>query len=59
MGKVEEKDKIDIIIKKLDGIENYLKKLVRLIPEESLEEYENAAELKNAYFEALKNYPPG
>jgi len=42
------KEKIDVVIEKLKEIENYLKKLTGLIPEESLKEYENSEEIKKA-----------
>ena len=57
MEKVKE-EKIDIVIKKLEEIENYFKKFMKLIPEENLEEYENSKEIKKAYNSAIKTYPP-
>ena len=46
MGKVKEEEKIDIVIEKLEEIENYFKKFMKLIPQEDLEEYENSKENK-------------
>jgi len=51
------KEKIDVVIEKLEEIENYLKKLTGLIPEESLKEYENSEEIKKAYLSATKQHP--
>jgi len=51
------KEKIDVVIEKLEEIENYLKKLTGLIPEESLKEYENSEEIKKAYLSAIKKHP--
>ncbi len=58
MGKVKEEEKIDIVIEKLEEIENYFKKFMKLIPQEDLEEYENSKEIKKAYNSATKIYPP-
>ena len=57
MEKVKEEKKIDIVIKKLEEIENYFKKFIKLIPEENLGEYENSKEIKKAYNSATKIYP--
>jgi len=52
------KEKIDIVIEKLEKIEKYLKELTKLIPEESVKEYENSEEIKKAYLSAIKMHPP-
>ncbi len=44
--------------KELAEVKKYLRKLLLIIPEESLDEYENSAEIKKNYLEAIKTFPP-
>jgi len=53
-----EKPKIDEILKELKLIKGQLRDFLSLIPEESLDEYENKDEIKEAYQRAIKEYPP-
>lgn len=46
------------IMDELAEIKLYLKKLLLIIPEESLKEYKNASKIKEAYFRAIKEFPP-
>ena len=46
------------ILKEIQEVKSFLKKLVLIIPEESLKEYQNKENIKKAYLEALKHYPP-
>ena len=44
--------------KELAEVKKYLRKLLLIIPEESLDEYENSSEIKKNYQEATKAFPP-
>ena len=46
------------ILKEIQEVKSFLKKLLLVIPEESLKEYQNKENIKKAYLEALKHYPP-
>lgn len=46
------------LLKELTEIKNYLRKLLLIIPEESLKEYKNSSQIKKAYQEAIKAFPP-
>jgi len=48
----------EAILKELQIIKSQLKKLLLLIPEESLKEYKNISQIKKAYSKALKTFPP-
>jgi vacuolar-type H+-ATPase subunit F/Vma7 len=49
---------IERILKELREINKNLKKLLLIIPEESLNEYEDATQIKKAFGKAVKLYPP-
>ena len=46
------------ILKEIQEVKSFLKKLLLVIPEESLKEYQNKENIKKAYLEAFKHYPP-
>ena len=46
------------ILKELREINENLRKLLLIIPEESLNEYEDASQLKKAFGRSVKLYPP-
>lgn len=45
------------LLKELEEIKAYLKKILLIIPEESLKEYKNISSIKKAYLKALKSFP--
>ena len=49
---------LETILKELRTIRNQLKRLLLLIPEESLKEYKNSSQIKKAYLKATKVFPP-
>jgi vacuolar-type H+-ATPase subunit F/Vma7 len=46
------------ILKELKEINRNLKKLLLIIPEESLNEYKDISHIKKAFKKAIKLYPP-
>ena len=46
------------LLEELEIIREQLQKLLILIPEESLEEYKNSSQIKEALSNALKLFPP-
>jgi hypothetical protein len=46
------------ILRELREINKNLRKLLLIIPEESLNEYEDATQIKRAFGRAVKLYPP-
>ena len=54
----DEKSIERMILKELREINKNLRKLLLIIPEESLNEYENASQIKKAFGRAVKLYPP-
>jgi len=46
------------VLAELKAIKNQLAKLLLLFPNESLEEYKNASQIKKDYLDALNNFPP-
>jgi vacuolar-type H+-ATPase subunit F/Vma7 len=46
------------ILRELREINKNLRKLLLIIPEESLNEYEDASQIKKAFGRAVKLYPP-
>lgn len=46
------------LLKELTEIKKYLRKLLLIIPEESLKEYKNFSQIKKAYQKAIKTFPP-
>lgn len=56
--KVNQKSKVDQILKELKLIRNQLQKFLLLIPKESLKEYKNADEIKKAYLRTIETYSP-
>ncbi len=46
------------ILEELKKTNAYLKKLLVIIPEESLKEYKNSSQIKNSYLKAVRTYPP-
>ncbi len=57
-AKTKENKDIKPILKELKEIKNYLRKILMIITEESLDEYENKVHIKKAYLKALKLFPP-
>ena len=49
---------LDIILEELKGIKEQIQKFVSLIPEESIKEYENAAQIRKSYMKAMKDFSP-
>jgi predicted nucleic acid-binding Zn-ribbon protein len=49
---------LENVLDELKDIKKALKKLLLLIPEESLKEYENSGEIQQSFQRAVKNYPP-
>jgi hypothetical protein len=47
-----------VLLEELKIIKSQLEKLLLLIPEESLKEYKNSAQIKKDYLRALKTFPP-
>ena len=54
----EQKKLLRPVLEELKKMNAYLKKLLVIIPEESLKEYKNEIQIKKAYPKALKKYPP-
>lgn len=48
---------IELLLRELEEVNKNLKKLLLLIPEESLKEYKNISEIKKAFLKAVKIYP--
>ncbi len=46
------------LLEELKEIKTYLRKVLLIIPEESLREYKNTLQIKRAYLKALKSFPP-
>ena len=55
---INQKNKIEAILKELQTIKNQLDRFLLLIPEERLKEYTNSRQIKKAYLKALKTFPP-
>ena len=49
---------LEIILEELKDIKEQVQKLVLLIPEESIKEYKNVAQIRKAYMKAMKDFPP-
>ena len=47
------------LLREIREIKAQLDKLLLLVPEESLKEYENRAKIRRAYARAIKTAPPG
>ena len=54
----KENKSLQPLLKELKEIKNYLRKLLLIIPEESLKEYKNSSAIKKAYLNAVKFSPP-
>ena len=54
----KDKKSIERILKELREINKNLRKLLLIIPEESLNEYKDASQIKKAFGRAVKLYPP-
>ena len=48
---------LEIILEELKDIKEQVQKFVLLIPEESIKEYKNAAQIRKAYMKATKDFP--
>ena len=48
-----------IVLREIRGIRAQLDKLLLLVPQESLKEYENSAKIRRAYARAIKTAVPG
>ena len=46
------------LLEELKEIKTYLRKVLLIIPEESLREYKNTLQIKKAYLKALTSFPP-
>jgi len=46
------------LVGELKEIKDHLRKFLMLLPEESLRDYSNVSEIKRAYRQATKVYPP-
>ena len=46
------------ILDEVKIIKNQLEKFMFLIPEESIKEYKNSAQIKRAYLKTIKLFPP-
>jgi len=49
---------LEPLLIELKEIKNYLKKFLAIIPEESLNNYENISEIKENYLKSLKSFSP-
>lgn len=49
---------LEAVLKELQTIKTQLEKLLIFIPEESLKDYKNSAQIKKAFLGALKKFPP-
>ncbi len=49
---------LEMVLQELRRTNHHLRKLLLLIPEESIRDYRNAAQIKRAYRKALKAFPP-
>ncbi len=49
---------LETIMDELKGIKGQVQKLVLLIPEESIKEYKNVAQIRKAYMKATIDFPP-
>jgi hypothetical protein len=54
----EQKKVLKPVLGELKRINTYLKKLLVIIPEESLKDYKKSSQIKNSYLKAIRNYPP-
>ena len=54
----EQKKVLRPILEELGKINAYLKKLLVIIPEESLKDYKKSSQIKNSYLKAIRNYAP-
>jgi ElaB/YqjD/DUF883 family membrane-anchored ribosome-binding protein len=48
----------EAILEELQTIKRQLEKFLILIPEESIKEYKNSRQIKEAYLKSLKAFPP-
>lgn len=55
---ITKNEELKPILKELQKVNAYLRKLLVIIPEESLKEYENPSQIKNSYIKAIKDCPP-
>lgn len=56
---IVKKNKIkEPLLRELEEIKIYLRKVLLIIPEESLKEYKNATQIERAYLKALQSFPP-
>lgn len=46
------------IFEELEKVNAYLKRLLLIIPEETLKEYKNPSRIKSSYLKAIKSFPP-
>jgi len=54
----KKEESIGRILRELREINKHLKKILLIIPEESLNEYKNSSQIKKALGRAVKLYPP-
>jgi hypothetical protein len=55
---IKEDKRIKPLLEELKEIKTYLRKVLLIIPEESLREYKNTSRIKKSYLKALKLLPP-
>jgi len=57
-AKLATQNQMATVLREIRGIKAQLDKLLLLVPEESLNEYENGAQIRKAYARATKTAPP-
>ena len=57
-AKTATRNQMATLLREIREIKAQLGKLLLLVPEESLKEYENSAKIRRAYARALKTAPP-
>ena len=58
-AKLATQNQIATVLREIREIKAQLDKFLLLVPEESLNEYENGAQIRKAYSRASKTAPPG
>ena len=57
-AEVVTKKQLHSVLEELRDIKSHLQKLLFLIPKDSLREYDNQKNIKKAYRDAVKSFPP-
>ena len=58
-AKTATQNQMATLLREMREIKARLDKLLLLVPEESLKEYDNSAKIRRAYARAIKTAPPG